>query len=1007
MFGLNEYGGDKKGDIIQDMIDVNKIFNIMKDVNEQVFKDLQKNQITEDRYIEVIKQNKIIMNKIKNKKKIRFDKYEKIIRDAKKQIKKSKRKQKRTTKRYKKVKKKIEKQLEEPITSEVITIEEKPREEDDPIELEEEEELDKIIEDIKAGKDKKDAMRRIKKIIKKNVKKGISARISKKRIINYFTKKRYPLLEKEIRKIPDDIKYDRGMKPLYVKEDGKGDIIDLQSHQKKFLEGFIFGNLRSAIVFHGTGTGKTLTAVATSRLYLQMYPNNKVIVITPSAVLYNFIDALLEYGIDGRDKRYSFWTYEKFRRSKEKDVKNSLVIVDEAHNYRSPISAKIVTNEEGEQVVEYKPQNKKGQDLLEQSFKLDKVLLLTATPFINNNYDIENLLAIGDGRYPLDIDIYHKIIHDDDRMKDYFRYRISRHEMTKGSKNFPRRVDKLFTVVVPDTYKKIRADTLMENDKKKKNSFYIHSRQSGLDYDNKKFDYITKTMKNKKNKGKKFVVYTTFLNAGVNAFVKQLIKSDITYAILSGKQTTKKKDVAKKLYNNSSIDGEDGVQCLIITMAGREGVDLKNTRAIFLLDFLWNDATTHQIIARAIRYKSHEALPVKDRYVEVYKMFVCYKHEANLLKKAYGKSIERQYAILSAKIEGSSRSTEYTMYKMQIRKRIEIDDIIEKLEKVKKVEDSIAHLKENHEIKKMYDKLLTNKITYKAFLKFINSKLTPLLGKSINLYDYVKDKAIGSLEKLMGNKGQPLTITFKEKAKMLQQYFTPKKIVDKIIKKSGIRNEDKTKTLRILEPSAGRGSFVKGLIEVKKKKGINIDIDIVEFDKINRGILQAYIDVDPLLKDIMHLQNEKDFLKFFGGDSSSYDYIFMNPPFHLRKGNFKVLKRDVVDVDFIKRAYAMLKDDGGKLYCIMGDGGSSKKKVNTWLTGLKKKKHEITYTYKKIKDKWVEGEIEYSTQIEKQSSNLALLTIHKHYNGDNLQVAEELNSLLLKENKTYLKSSYL
>ena len=55
----------------------------------------------------------------------------------------------------------------------------------------------------------------------------------------------------------------------------KQNIIDLQKHQSELLNGFLIGNLRSTIAFHGLGTGKTLTAVACARLYLQIYPKIK------------------------------------------------------------------------------------------------------------------------------------------------------------------------------------------------------------------------------------------------------------------------------------------------------------------------------------------------------------------------------------------------------------------------------------------------------------------------------------------------------------------------------------------------------------------------------------------------------------------------------------------------------------------------------------------------------------------------------------------------------------
>ena len=44
-------------------------------------------------------------------------------------------------------------------------------------------------------------------------------------------------------------------------------VIQLQDHQKKFIEGYLLGNLKSAIVFHGVGTGKTFSAVAVMKVY--------------------------------------------------------------------------------------------------------------------------------------------------------------------------------------------------------------------------------------------------------------------------------------------------------------------------------------------------------------------------------------------------------------------------------------------------------------------------------------------------------------------------------------------------------------------------------------------------------------------------------------------------------------------------------------------------------------------------------------------------------------------
>ena len=44
--------------------------------------------------------------------------------------------------------------------------------------------------------------------------------------------------------------------------------------------------------------------------------------------------------------------------------------------------------------------------------------------------------------------------------------------------------------------------------------------------------------------------------------------------------------------------------------------------------------------------------------------------------------------------------------------------------------------------------------------------------------------------------------------------------------------------------------------------------------------------------------------------AKQYDYIFSNPPFHLRNTTNDIYTRDIYDMDFVKRAYTMLKPDG-------------------------------------------------------------------------------------------------
>lgn len=162
-----------------------------------------------------------------------------------------------------------------------------------------------------------------------------SVNIYKKAGINQYSPEEQNLYLEELNK------NDRYKNPLqslnkYTNKEGKQEFLTPQAHQEKFVSHFIYSSLRGAIVFHGVGSGKTLTAVISSYYYLKMYPKNKVIVISPSALLYNFVAGMVQYGLDKNDNRYSFYTYEKYIRN-PKIAKDSLLIVDEAHNFRTEI----------------------------------------------------------------------------------------------------------------------------------------------------------------------------------------------------------------------------------------------------------------------------------------------------------------------------------------------------------------------------------------------------------------------------------------------------------------------------------------------------------------------------------------------------------------------------------------------------------------------------------------------------------------------------------------------
>lgn len=448
----------------------------------------------------------------------------------------------------------------------------------------------------------------------------------------------------------------------YTDREGNRNYMKLQQHQINYIKQFVFSNLRGAIAFHGVGSGKTLTAVVSSYYYLKMYPNNKVLVISPSALVYNFINEMVKYGLDIGDNRYTFVTYEKYAR-KPFEAQNTLVIIDEAHNLRTQIVNSVVKDTETNEIKNSIPiRNIKGARIMTYASQTaHKIMLLTGTAFINGLYDIENLLAMVDNRSPIEPATFGQMLTSEENINDYFNYRISYIKLSeehkaKEDRDFPEMREKYIPLEMTEEeeakYEEIKRSGIPENDASKNpNAFFSAERYASNainKLNNPKVQWIVKEIL--KNKDQKFIVYSALYGVGIQSIKDALEKEKIEVLTITGRDSTNKKEASKKFYNGynfgkpdffdlSKINESekkyinDKYRVLLISRAGAEGVDTINTQNIILMDSQWNDALSEQIIARAIRYKSHFGLPVKDRYVNVYRLLYCNKASAEMAKK--------------------------------------------------------------------------------------------------------------------------------------------------------------------------------------------------------------------------------------------------------------------------------------------------------------------------------------------------------------------------------------
>jgi hypothetical protein len=107
------------------------------------------------------------------------------------------------------------------------------------------------------------------------------------------------------------------------------------------------------------------------------------------------------------------------------------------------------------------------------------------------------------------------------------------------------------------------------------------------------------------------------------------------FVLYTGTETAETKEIIRNVYNGKwtvvppslveqiQLKGEDNrngevIKIFMITSSGAEGISLANTRFVHIMEPYWNLVRLEQVIGRARRICSHEALPVSMRTVKVF-----------------------------------------------------------------------------------------------------------------------------------------------------------------------------------------------------------------------------------------------------------------------------------------------------------------------------------------------------------------------------------------------------
>jgi len=390
--------------------------------------------------------------------------------------------------------------------------------------------------------------------------------------------------------------------------------LSLKAHQIKLVEHL--KTHRGIIAAFDVGAGKTLTAVAATQCYLDSNPNGKVIIVTPKSLQDNFKKELKAYGVKRYDERYEFYTIRKFATQyKNGCPANVFLVIDEAHNLRTTVKSKKPTSKaKASDLAKTKEYVANAVTAINCAKTADKVLLLTAKPLYNKPHDLINLAAMVKGTDPLTKVEFQKKTKNE--LCAYFKDVIMFFENPK-TEDYPAKEEHVIRVIMTaEFYKNYR-----EVEERKSSLWSKKNPWTFLTVVRQATNAVDPCLKcqwavDKILEGNKTLVYSAFVTHGVKKLQTILNDLKIKYVEVTGGMSMEARKKAVSRYNSNKVN------VMFITKAGGEGLDLKGTRNVILLEKSWNRPNEEQIIGRAVRFRSHSQLPKDEQKVDVYHLII-------------------------------------------------------------------------------------------------------------------------------------------------------------------------------------------------------------------------------------------------------------------------------------------------------------------------------------------------------------------------------------------------
>lgn len=307
----------------------------------------------------------------------------------------------------------------------------------------------------------------------------------------------------------------------------------LKRHQKDTVK-FILEKNRGVLAVHSTGTGKTLLAAAAAACLVRTKIVNRAVFLLKKSTVSQFRNEVYKFWPDASKKenakKFVFNTaFTFFRNDDVNNSSNTFLVVDEAHEFTNASASTT-------------------RHILNFASKCKKVLLLTATPYMNGLYDIVPLISMVKGeREVMNQKDFYEMTKDTKKFQNWLKDTVSYHVIDKKkSPDFAKVVEHDVSIPMSDqTWKEYKKRLFYE----KKKPFLMDFRELSMGLSEihnskdaicEKCDWIAEHVKNWIDRGEgKIVVYTSFLEHGVRMLERALRKAGAIFSVIDGSKSEK------------------------------------------------------------------------------------------------------------------------------------------------------------------------------------------------------------------------------------------------------------------------------------------------------------------------------------------------------------------------------------------------------------------------------------------------------------------------------------